>query len=182
MKASQLAEALRASTRSIPLARRAGRDAQALDGVRLERRVDGQLWAIRAEEERPVWVWRCFPWSRPTEFVSLRDHNENEFALVRGLGELDSSSREILEQALAEAGFVLEIVRILAIEEEVEIRDWSVETRQGPRRFQTRLDDWPREVPGGGLLIRDVAGDLYLVADPSGLDKQSRDLLWALAD
>ena len=33
------------------------------------------------------------------------------------------------------------------------------------RTFQTRLDHWPCELPGGGLLIRDVAGDLYYIAD-----------------
>ena len=49
-------------------------------------------------------------------------------------------------------------------------------------RFQTRLDAWPRRVPGGGVLIRDVAGDLYYVADPESLDKRSRDLLWVFVD
>jgi hypothetical protein len=33
---------------------------------------------------------------------------------------------------------------------------WRVHTDQGARRFQTRLDDWPRKLPDGGLLIRDV--------------------------
>ena len=66
--------------------------------------------------------------------------------------------------------------------EEVEIRTWKVETRQGPRSFQTRLDDWPTEVPGGGIVIRDVSGDLYLVADPNGLDEGSRERLWAFVD
>jgi hypothetical protein len=37
-------------------------------------------------------------------------------------------------------------------------------------------------VPGGGLLIRDVAGDLYHVPDPSDLDRKSRELLWAFVD
>ena len=77
---------------------------------------------------------------------------------------------------------MLEIERLESVEEEVEIRNWLVQTRQGPRRFQTRLDDWPRDLPGGGVLIRDLAGDLYLVADPHALDKHSRSLLWAFVD
>jgi hypothetical protein len=52
----------------------------------------------------------------------------------------------------------------------------------GNRSFQTHLDDWPRVLPGGGLLIRDVAGDLYRLADPKRLDKKSRALLWAFVD
>ena len=62
---------------------------------------------------------------------------------------LDAASRGAREWALANAGFVFEITRVLEIEEEVEIRHWRVETRQGERRFQTRLDDWPRALPGG---------------------------------
>lgn len=150
--------------------------------VRLERRVDGQLWALCGDEERRVRIQRCFPWSRPTQYVSLRDDDENEFALIRDSSELEPDSRDVLERALAEAGFLLRIVRILEIDEEVEIRSWRVETHHGPRTFQTRLDDWPREVPGGGLVIRDVAGDLYHVPAPGRLDKKSRDLLWAFVD
>jgi hypothetical protein len=156
--------------------------AAARDRVVLERRRDGQLWASRSGEERPVFVRRCFPWSKPTDYVSLRDSDENEFVLVRGAADLDETSREVLEQALAEAGFVLEITRIESVDEEIEIRNWKVETRQGTRSFQTKLDDWPRRVSGGGTLIRDVAGDLYYVKDAAALDRESRDLLWAFVD
>ena len=125
---------------------------------------------------------RCFPWSGPTRFVSLLDDEKNEFALVPDVRALEPNSREAVEQALAEAGFVLQIERIESVDEEVEIRTWVVRTRQGPRSFQTRLDDWPREVPGGGYVIRDVAGDLYHVADVQELDARSRELLWAYVE
>ncbi len=156
--------------------------ATADDRVVLQRRQDGQLWARKQGEECAVFVRRCFPWSEPTDYVSLRDGDEKEFALIRNPADLDEASREALEQALAEAGFLLEVVAIESVDEEVEIRSWKVETRQGPRSFQTRLDDWPRQVPSGGTLIRDVAGDLYYVKDPASLDKKSRDLLWAFVD
>lgn len=148
----------------------------------LERRADGQLWAARDGVERAVTVRRCFPWSEPGRFVSLRDHEDEELALVADAAALDRESRHALEEAMVEAGFVLEVTRVLGIEEEVEIRRWHVHTRQGPRRFVTRLDDWPRALPGGGLLLRDVAGDLYHLADPSRLDRESRELLWAFVD
>jgi hypothetical protein len=77
---------------------------------------------------------------------------------------------------------VLEVTRVLSIEEEVEIRHWVVETKHGRRSFQTHLDDWPRALPMGGLLIRDVAGDLYRLAAPGQLDRRSRELLWAFVD
>ncbi|MGD2069995.1 MAG: DUF1854 domain-containing protein [Gemmatimonadota bacterium] len=151
-------------------------------GLRLERRRDGQLWAVRNGEERPVRVRRLFPWSEDARHVSLRDARNREFALVAPGHPLDAASARVLEDAMAAAGFVLEVTAVLGIEEEVEIRVWNVETRQGPRTFQTRLDEWPRETPGGGLVMRDVAGDLYHVPDPAGLDAGSRERLWAFVD
>jgi hypothetical protein len=127
-------------------------------------------------------VRRCFPWSEPSRYVSLRDDEEEEFALVADLDHLDAASRQALEAALAEAGFVFVVTAIRDVDEEVEIRIWQVDTVQGARRFQTRLDDWPRELPGGGILIRDVAGDLYHVPEPQALDRRSRQLLWAFVD
>jgi len=150
--------------------------------LRLERRADGQLWALQNGDANPVRVYRCFPWSDPGRFVSLRDDDEKELAMVSDLAELDDASRSELESALTEAGFVLEVTAIRSVEDEVEIRAWEVETRQGPRTFQTKLDDWPRDVPGGGLLIRDVSGDLYHVPEPAALDGASRELLWAYSD
>ncbi len=148
----------------------------------LERRRDGQLWAVRGGIARAVRVRRCFPWSEPARLVSLRDDDEEEFALVTDPAALDVPSRAALEAALLEAGFVLHVTRVHQIDEEVEIRRWHVETRQGPRRFVTRLDDWPRALPGGGLLLRDVSGDLYHLADPAQLDRHSRALLWSFVD
>ena len=143
---------------------------------------DGRLVAIIGERTVPVKLRQCFPWSEPTRHVSLRDADDKEVALIDAPASLDAESRQALELALAEAGFVLEVTRVLEIEEEIEIRQWTVETQQGDRSFQTHLDDWPRMLPGGGLLIRDVAGDLYRLADPKRLDKKSRALLWAFVD
>jgi hypothetical protein len=150
--------------------------------LRLERRADGQLWAVLGLEAVPVWVHRCFPWTAPGRFISLRDKEEEEVALVRDLSELEPESRRVLQSALLEAGFVLEVESVESIEDEIEIRTFRVRTRQGPRRFQTLRDEWPRPMPGGGILLRDVAGDLYLVRDPQALDRASRDRLWPLLD
>jgi hypothetical protein len=150
-------------------------------GLSLERRADGQLWVLQEGLARPVRVQRCFPWSAPARFLSLRD-DEREIAFVADPAALDVGSRRALEDALLEAGFVLRVTRVHEIEEEVEIRRWRVDTAQGPRRLTTRLDDWPRALPHGGYLLRDVASDLYHIPEPARLDKRSRGLLWAFVD
>lgn len=150
--------------------------------IALKNHGDGRLVAVVGERTVPVKLRQCFPWSEPTRHVSLRDADDKEVALVEDPAALDAESRQALETALAEAGFVLEVTGVLEIEEEIEIRQWTVETKQGKRSFQTHLDDWPRVLPDGGMLIRDVAGDLYRLADPKGFDKKSRALLWAFVD
>lgn len=148
----------------------------------LARHADGRLYAAVGNAEIAVTPRYCFPWSRPGRYVSLRDDAGREVILVDDVAALDEPARRALEHALAEQGFVFEVTRIEAVTEEVEIRHWVVETRQGRRGFQTRLDDWPRTLPDGGILIRDVAGDLYLIPDRRTLDSPSRDLLWAFVD
>ena len=143
---------------------------------------DGRLVVIIDDIPIRVRLRQCFPWSEPGLHLSLRDDEDREVAIVDDPEDLDEESRRAIEQAIAEAGFVLEVTRVLDIEEEVEIRQWTVETRQGRRQFQTHLDDWPRALPGGGLLIRDVGGDLYRLSDPRAMDRRSRELLWAFVD
>ena len=140
----------------------------------VRRRDDGQFEAAWDGRTAVVRVIRCFPWSEPHRFISLRDHDENEIALIPDLTQLDPDSRQAVESALAEAAFVLEVVRIDSIEEEFEIRNWRVQTRQGPRTFQTHRDEWPRAVDGGGYLVHDVAGDLFRIPPPAQLDEASR--------
>ena len=143
---------------------------------------DGRLLVICNEQQISVRLRQCFPWSEPHRHLSLRDDKEREVALIDDPAQLAPASRRALEDALAAAGFVLVVTRVVGVDEEVEIRHWSVETVHGPRTFQTHLDDWPRTLPGGDLLIRDVAGDLYRLANPRGMDRKSRELLWAFID
>src|SRR2546428_2663271 len=126
----------------------------------LERRRDGRVWAIRGGGgvARAVWVQRCFPWSEPGRFLSLRDDDEEEFALVRDPAELDPASRRVLEEALVAAGFVFEVTRVIAIEEEVEIRHWRGGAPQGARPFPTPLDASPPLLPHRVLLLPGAAG------------------------
>ena len=152
------------------------------NGLELRWAGDGRLLAIVDGEPVAVRLRQCFPWSEPGRHLSLRNEDDEEIALVEDPEQLDPESRRALEGALAEAGFVLDVVQVVDVEEEVEIRQWTVETRHGRRTFQTHLDDWPRVLPKGGLLIRDVAGDLYRLEAPGKMDAKSRELLWAFVD
>jgi hypothetical protein len=146
----------------------------------LERAPDRSLVLVRQGRRTRVQPRRCFPWREPGRFISLADDQGREQALVRDPADLPASSRQALAGALADAGFTLEIRRILSVDKEIEIRHWRVDVGGRVRTFQTELDEWPRHLSGGALLIRDVAGDLYTIRDPERLDERSRRFLWSL--
>ena len=120
----------------------------------------------------------CFPWSRTHQYISVRTSDGKELALIPSLDALADETRRLVEAALAEIGFVLEMTQVLEIRTEVEIRNWRVETKQGPCTFQTKLDEWPHPLDDGTFVLRDVAGNLFLIPDPATLDARSRKLLW----
>ena len=150
--------------------------------LRIKRLQNGQLVAGRGQNYKEVRIKPCFPWSCTNQYLSLRDRENQEVALIKDINELDIASRRIVEQELTEAGFVFEIVSVESLETEFEIRNWKVKTQQGTYTFQTELDEWPRLFPGKGVMIKDVAGNLYHIPDPKLLDKKSQKLLWAFID
>lgn len=146
----------------------------AADGRLLFAAADGTTHSVR--------VVRCFPWSEPSRYVSLRNDDDAELCFIQRVDTLDPESRRALESALVAAGFVLCITAISSVEEDFEIRKWQVQTAQGARSFQTPLDVWPHATPSGELVIADVAGDLYVFPNLDGLDANSKKLLWAFID
>jgi hypothetical protein len=125
---------------------------------------------------------QCFPWSEPSKYITLRDFENRELALVEDPATLDADSRVALEAGLAVSGFVFRLQQVSSIELEFEIRNWTVTTEQGERIFQTQLDEWPRSMPGGGFLLRDVGGDMFYIPPLKDLDARSCDLLSGYVD
>ncbi len=135
---------------------------------------DGQYLALWDEFSAHVRAVCCFPWSHADGFVSLRDDEDLEIAFVPSLEALDEASRAVVREAMRESRFVLEITKVYGLDEEYEIRNWRVETKQGPRTFQTHREEWPNRVENGGFLVRAVAGDLIFIPAPATLDPASR--------
>ena len=150
--------------------------------LKIERRTDGQLWTEHDGKDVVLHVQPCFPWTSPQQHISLRDDADNEVALISDLAEVDSTSRSLIEEALSETAFVMEVDAVIDRTEEFEIRTWEVQTKQGRRKFQTKRDEWPTTMPDGSLMIRDVAGDLFRVSEPKAMDTKSRKYLAPFID
>jgi hypothetical protein len=112
----------------------------------------GQLLLHSQRGTIPVRPVACFPWSEPNNHISLRNEAGMEVGFIHSTAELDDSSRTALETTLRQTRFVFEVAGIEKVEDEFELRTWSVTTHQGPRSFQTKLDDWPRTLENGGSL------------------------------
>jgi len=153
-----------------------------LSGLRLTRASDGRTVASRGGTQWTVHVTNCFPWSAPGTYLSLRDDDGHEVALIPSMDDIDTDSREILQQALRDAAFAFDVTAVTLVKKEFEIRFWDVNCAEGRRVFQTHVDDWPRQLPPNGLLITDVAGDVYRIADWTALDKQSQKQLAMFVD
>jgi len=145
-----------------------------LGSLTLAYQEDGQFvarWGAHAAHAKAIC---CFPWSHPDGYVSLRDDDAREIAFVPTLDALDESSSTALIKAMRESRFMVEITAIRALDEEYEIRNWRVETKQGPRTFQTHREEWPQKLDSGDYLIRAIAGDLVQIPAPPRLDPESR--------
>lgn len=150
--------------------------------LKIEKRPDGLLQTKHKGADVVVQAQTCFPWSNPSQYISLRDENGNEIAIITSLTDLSEDSRRVVEESLVESAFVMEIEAVLSRAEEFEIRTWQVRTKQGPRKFQTKRDEWPTTMPDGSLMIRDVAGDLFRVSEPKAMDTKSRKYLAPFID
>lgn len=153
----------------------------------LNRRADGRLVLQQKDGsgepvETPVQVACCFPWSRPYEFISLRDDKGREQLLIEDLRQVDTPARTLIEDELAERNFLPRITAIEAIIGEMELFHWKVMTNAGPRSLLTRRNDHPRKLSNDDVLIKDVSNDLYLIPNPKGLDAKSLKLLWVYLD
>lgn len=148
--------------------------------IQLKRDPDGRLYIhSNPETWTPVTIRPCFPWSRPGTFLSLRDAENREYALIPDPENLPDPSRTALLEALRETRFTFTIQSVIRVENDFELRVWSVKTAQGQRSFCTKTDDWPRRLDDGRVVFTDLGGDLFVIENLENMDKHSRRLLWS---
>ena len=127
-----------------------------------------------------VRAYRCFPISRPSEFIALWTGDSalehKEIGMVRRLKELLPSSRLAVGHELTKRYFIHYIQKIVDIKEEMGFLVWNVETDKGQMEFMTRRFDRNSVIEGGtnGHIIEDVDNNRYEIEDLDTLDPQSK--------
>ncbi|HNT89874.1 MAG TPA: DUF1854 domain-containing protein, partial [Candidatus Hydrogenedentes bacterium] len=131
-----------------------------------------------------VRAYRCFPVSRPSEFIALWTGatalEHKEIGMIRRLKELTPGARLAVEHELLKRYFIHYIEQIYSIEENknnMAFLVWHVKTNKGDKTFITKR--WERHivVEGGknGRIIFDIDDNRYEIVDLNELDAASRD-------
>ena len=141
--------------------------------TRVERNGAGQLVVFvegRSEPYVDARVARCFPWSVPDTYVSVRNKDGKEIALLRGLDGLEDQARKLIEEELRDKVFNPRILRILDFKSEFGVTSITAQTDRGKVTFQVRTRDDVRVLSPTRALFRDADGNTYELADLTALE------------
>ena len=150
-------------------------DGAAIDGI--ERNEIGQIVVRLKGRPEPVVdarVCRCFPWSLPDQYISIRNKDGKEVALLRTLDEVPPKERALILEELQDKVFSPRIQRVVASKSEFGVTSITAMTDRGEVIFQVRSREDVRVLSSTRALFRDVDGNTYELADLTRLDKTSQ--------
>lgn len=123
-------------------------------------------------------VRRAFPLSKPEGFLSLQGADGKEIAMLRGIEEVDPSSRSLLDEELDRRYFTPRIERIDLLRSDAGMWRFNVQTQRGPAEFFVRnWRDSAVEIARGRWQISSVDGGRFEIADLDALDPTSQRML-----
>ncbi|MFE5317268.1 DUF1854 domain-containing protein [Paenibacillus sp. NPDC056579] len=144
--------------------------------VWLGRSPGGVLQAVIEGVEYPeVLLYRTYPFSKPTEYISVRNPKEEEIGIIRSLQELELASREEAERELNLRYLIPRITHIEKIQQKPALWIWKVETTLGPMTLALRnLHEHLQSPAPGRYLISDIEGRRCEIVDINAMDAHSR--------
>lgn len=129
-------------------------------------------------KEGPVRVKWAFPLTAPDSYVVVSNERREFVGLLKELKHLDADSLNLLKEELEASYFLPRITKIVSIDDQSRMMVWNVETDRGPRTFEVRSRQRDiRWLSDDHVIITDVDGNRYEIADLKQLDAASRDLL-----
>jgi hypothetical protein len=140
---------------------------------------DAQGRLVVRIEDRPeplvdARVARCFPWSAPESYISIRTAEGKEVTLLESLSDVAADVRQTLLRELADKVFSPQIQRVLSFKQDFGVASVSAMTDRGEVTFQIRSRDDVRVLSPTRALLRDADGNTYELPDLSKMDSTSR--------
>ena len=122
---------------------------------------------------------RAFPISNPDEYISVRDPGNargggEELGMIRNIKLFDSETVSILTEELDRRYFTPEISKIMSVKDKFGYLYFDAVTSAGKVSF-TMTNPYSnfRRLENGSVLISDIDGNCFKIADPDKLDRGS---------
>ena len=125
----------------------------------------------------PVEPVRTFPLTQPDQYISLLDAHKNELGLIEDINQLQKADQTLLTEELQKCYFMPRITKIHSLEGQFGVTQWEAETDSGSVFFDLRSRNDITSLDGGRILIRDIDGNRYEIANYHQLDPKSIALL-----
>ena len=125
----------------------------------------------------PVEPVRTFPLTQPNQYISLLDAQKNELGLIEDISQLKKADQIVLAEELEKCYFMPKITRIHFIAGRFGVTEWEAETEVGSVSFDLRSRNDITSFSGGRILIKDIDGNRYEIANYHRLDPKSVALL-----
>lgn len=138
-------------------------------------REDDRCWL----DAKPVWA---APRSRPGRYLALLDSKNEEIALLEyPERELSVPSWQAVQDELWKRDLTAEVTLIREAKQEFNATYWTVETNRGTREFVAQsLSENAVWISDTHLLLVDVEGNRFEIANTEALDARSRALLFGI--
>jgi hypothetical protein len=128
-----------------------------------------------------VWLFRAFPLSGLSGFISVRNADAEdlpEIGLIEDISKFPATMQKLITEELDKRYFVPVITEILSIKEAGDRLDWEVLTDKGNRQFTVRAPyEHIRSLKDNNLLIIDIHNCRYEIRDYNLLSNKIKDIL-----
>ncbi len=121
-----------------------------------------------------VRIRRAMPWSKPDQWISIRNKDGKEVHLIEDLSALPRELRVRVEGALETGSFIPTIRSIERVDVSFGFQTWTVETDRGRAEFRVQEREDIRFLDDGRFTLKDADGNLYLLPRLDKLDEASR--------
>lgn len=127
-----------------------------------------------ADQVMPV---LAFPFSAPTESISIVDEYSKEMAWIENLDDLDTESQNAVNGYLAVREFRPTVLRITSVSTYSTPSVWTLETDRGACKFELPSDESIRRLGGNRLVLTHANGMQFIIENLFALDARSRQIL-----
>lgn len=135
----------------------------------------GRLFIVRdSTNDQQVIARRAMPWSRPDQFISLRNKDGNEIAMIESLDTIPPDARGQILRFLDQGTFVPKIKRIETINMEHGYQLWDVITDAGTLQLRVQEREDIRFLSETRFSVKDANGNVYEIPNVNELDAQSQ--------